>query len=582
MRQRKQIFAVAEHARGGFSGATVTSRSSQRRRVGCLVVNPTATSSRLIRLMRPRPTPPIRPAAAALRMLAVAMIAGLFTGCIGGPSFVTPDKRVAIDRSVIERPTGLELATYISNLTTPTAIAFETQDGPYKGAVIVAEGGIDGREPMIFGFKPDGTRFNIYPKNTNFLIRITESDLPLYGPIGGIALHDGEIFVTCRDCEGRGMIVAYTYANQRRTVVADLPAQGDFGMTDIAFHPTDGRLYFGLGAATNSGVVGIDNWDEGWVRQHSNVSDVPAVDLRLRESRFDTPNPTGGLLGGDDIAVTAPFQPFGTSKRLRINKSPTDKPTAALYSISPGGGDLRVEAHGLRNPRGLAFTEFGNLLITNNGMEMRGTRPVKDDPDTVLRVPPGGGTWFGWPDFSADLVPITDPRFQPPAEMIVRTGYPEVSFLVDHQGSGLIPPDRPTLVRGVFPSLSGASKMTFVAEQAGFDSARGNLLVALSGDRWPFATDGQRIKSPIGYKVVQLDPDSKQASDFVYNASRKPGSGSDPRALERPTDVKFGPDGALYIVDLGRIEYRRGKPWVKPGTGKVLRLAPGASPTTGL
>lgn len=542
-------------------------------------MNPPGTSSRLLGLMRPGPTLLSRTAAAVAQTIVIGAIAGVFAGCAGGPALLAPGKRVAIDRSIVERPVGLELTTYISNLTAPTAIAFETQEGPHKGSAIVAEGGLDGSEPHIFGFKPDGTRFNIYPKNTNFLIRLTETDLPLYGPIGGIALHDGEIFVSCRDRDGRGMIVAYTYANVRRTVVADLPAQGDFSVTDLAFHPTDGRLYFGLGAATNSGVVGIDNWDEGWVRHYPGTADVPAVDLRLRESRFDTPNPTGGLLGGDDIAVTAPFQPFGTSKKLRINKSPTDKPTAALYSISPGGGDLRVEAHGLRDPRGLAFNEFGNLLVTNNGMELRGTRPVKDDPDTVLRIPPGGGTWFGWPDFSADLVPITDSRFQPPTELVVRTGYPEISFLVDHQGSGLIPPDRATLVRGVFESLSGASKITFIGDQPGFSAARGNLLVALSGDRWPFATGGARIKSPIGYKVMLLDPDAKRASDFVYNASELPGAGTNPLALERPTDVKFGPDGALYIVDLGQVDYHRGSPRVKAGTGKVLRLAPSAAPT---
>lgn len=545
--------------------------SRQDRHAAPVVVNPGVNSSRLTAVMRFSP-----PTSRAARAFAIAVFAGALAGCSGGPTLLTPEKRVAIDRSLIERPVGLELTTYINNLTTPTAITFETQDGPFKGAMLVAEGGIDGREPRLFGFKADGTRFNIYPRNTNPLIRLTESDEPLYGPIGGIALRDGEIFVTCRDRAGRGMIVAYTYEAKRRTVVADLPAQGDFGVTDLAFHPSDGRLYFGLGSATNSGVVGIDNWDAGWVRRNSNVCDVPAVDLRLRESRFDTPNPTGGLLGGDDIAVTAPFQPFGTSKRLRINKSPTDKPSAALYSISPGGGDLRVEAHGLRAPRGLAFNEFGNLLITNNGMEMRGTRPVKDDPDSVLRIPPGGGTWFGWPDFSADLVPITDSRFQPPAQLIVRTGYPEVSFLVDHQGSGLIPPDRGTLVRGVFPSLSGASKMTFVGDQPGFAAVKGSLLVALSGDRYPFATGGAPLKGPIGFKIVQLDPDSKQSSDFVHNASQRPASRSshDSRALERPTDVKFGPDGALYIVDLGIIEYSRGKASVKAGTGKILRLAP--------
>ena len=524
--------------------------------------------------MRPLPKTSIA------RTLGCLAIAAAITGCSSGPTLLTADKRTPIDRGVVERPLGLELTTFIPNLTAPTSIAFATDEGPFKGSIVIAEGGIDGREPHIFGFKPDGTRFNIFPKNTNFLIRITAPEPPIFAPIGGIAIHDGEVFLSHRDAEGRGVISAFPIAGGKpRTVVSDLPAQGDFSVTDLAFHPTNGRLYFGLGAATNSGVVGIDDWQMGWPRKKPNVCDLPAVDLKLLGYRFDTRNPTGGLLGGDDIAVTAPFQPFGTSKKLRIAKSTTDKPTAALYSISPGGGDLRIEAHGIRYPRGLAFNEFGNLFVSNDGMEMRGTRPVKDDPDAVIRVPPGGGTWFGWPDFSTDLVPITDARFQPPAEMIVRTGYPEVSYLVDHQGSGLIPPDRPTLVRGVFPSLSGASKMAFVTDQPGFDAAKGDLLVALSGDRFPFATNGVQLKGPIGFKIMRLDPDSKEASDFVYNTSQLPSSKdkNDALAIERPTDVKFGPDGALYIVDLGQVEYRGGKTAVKDGSGKILRLAPDAT-----
>ena len=517
---------------------------------------------------------------ALARAIGTIAIAAAIGGCARGPTLLAPDKRTSIDRAVVERPLGLELTTFIPNLTAPTAIAFDNAEGPYKGSVLVAEAGLDDREPRLFGFRADGTRFNLYPKTTNPLIRITSDEVRIYGPIGGVAVRDGEVFISHRDREGRGMISAFGYNRTRRTVVSDLPAQGDFSVTDLAFHPTNGRLYFGVGAATNSGVVGIDNWDAGWVRKHPTVCDVPAVALRLRESRFDTPNPTGGLLGGNDIAVTAPFQPFGTGKRLRIPASATDKPTAALYSISPGGGDLRVEAHGIRHPRGLAFNEFGNLLVTNDGMEMRGTRPVKDDPDAVIRIPPGGGTWFGWPDFSADLVPITDSRFQPAAEMIIRTGYPEIFPLIDHQGSGLIPPDRPTLVRGTFDSLSGASKMALVGEQPGFGAARGNLLVALSGDRSPFATSGVKLRGPIGFKIVQLDPDSKQSSDFIYNTSGMPASRGkkNPLALERPTDVKFGPDGSLYIVDLGEIDYARGKAGVKAGSGKVLRLAPAPVP----
>jgi len=42
--------------------------------------------------------------------------------------------------------------------------------------------------------------------------------------------------------------------------------------------------------------------------------------------------------------------------------------------------------------------------------------------------------------------------------------------------------------------------------------------------------------------------------------------------LERPIDVKFGPDGSLYILDFGQMEMKNGKPEVKRGTGKIFKL----------
>lgn len=510
-----------------------------------------------------------------LNRFASLILCALFVGCAGMPRMLTDAQRVVIDRAVIERPVGLDVATYINDLTAPVAIAFENEPNDYVGSIIIAESGID-REPRIIGFRPDGTRFDIYPKSTNPLSQFLGRKDRIYGPIGGMAIRDGEIYVSHRDREGDGVISAFSYDGSRRTVIADLPARGDFGVTDLAFHPTNGRLYFGVGSATNSGVVGIDNWDHGWVRYNKKFCDEPSVDLKLLGYRFDTPNPSGGLLGGNDISVTGPFQPFGVSNRLRISKSTTGKPSAALYSISPGGGDVRVEAHGIRYARGLVFNDFGNLYVTNQGMELRGTRPVKDDPDSVLRIPPGAGTWFGWPDFSADLSPISDARFQPPQEMIARTGYPEVSFLIDHPGSGLIRPDRQTLVRGLFPSLSGASKMDFIEDQPGFEDGKGHLLVALSGDRSPWATGGSKLKGPIGYKVVKLDQDTKQSVDYIYNTTQQPAHllGKNSPALERPIDVKFGPDGALYILDYGRVEWNSSSPKIKTHTGRVLRVAP--------
>jgi len=516
-----------------------------------------------------------------IRSLLLAAAVGL-SGCAAGPHLVLENRRNVIDRAVVEYPNQMILTPYIGGLTSPCAVAFETEDPDYKGSVLVAEAGVDG-DPRVFGFKPDGTQFWIYPKHAQIPF-LSNLYYRIYGPIGGMVVSKGKIYVSHRDKYGMGVITQFDYNGNHNTVVGDLPAQGDYGVTDLAIHPINGRLYFGVGAATNSGVVGLDNWEEGWVNDHPEVCDRPLYDIKLNGFRFTTINPKGGLFGGDDIANTGPFQKFGASRQVRIPKSPVGKPTAAIYSVNIEGGDLRVEAHGIRLPRGLVFNEFGNLFATDNGMEMRGTRPVKDDPDSVLRVPLGAQIWYGWPDYTADLEPVSNQKFQPPQTMIIATGYPEIAPIIDRESSGLVPADRNQLLRGVFPALSGAAKMALVGDTADevFKPYRGNVIVALSGDRAPFANNNQKLVGPQGYTVKRVDLDTKQVSDFVQNTKRLPQSmirHSDADALERPIDAKFGPDGALYIVDYGQMIMKHGQERVEPKTGKIFRLGP-LNPTT--
>lgn len=497
---------------------------------------------------------------AAALLGAVALI-----GCQTTPTLLSPADQHAIDRRLVEYPTGFELKPYVRYLTAPSAIAFDPE-----GSLIIASGGVGESEVRLFGFKPDGRRFDIYPSGKR--IPIVGSKFRIYGPIGGIVVDQGRIFVSHRDENDEGVITAFGYDGSHRTIVGGLPAQGEYAVTDLAINPANGRLYFGVGSATNSGVVGIDDWDTGWVKHHIDFCDQSAVDLKLLGYRFDTKNPGAGLIGGADIAVTAPFQPFGTSKQLRIRRARNDKPTSAVYSVNPTGGGLRVEAYGVRYPVGMQFNEFGRLYMTNRGMELRGTRPVKDDPDVLLWLV--SGVWYGWPDFSADLYPIGESRFQPPVDMILRTGYPELSNLIDHETSGLIRPDRATLLRGTFASMSGAAKLDFAPGSGPFKPFHGQALVALSGDRSPFANGGEPIDAPTGYRVVRVDVETKQVWDFVKNTDGWPASrlGSKVEALERPTDVKFGPDGAMYIVDMGRIDMVKGVERVREGTGKIFRL----------
>jgi glucose/arabinose dehydrogenase len=51
-------------------------------------------------------------------------------------------------------------------------------------------------------------------------------------------------------------------------------------------------------------------------------------------------------------------------------------------------------------------------------------------------------------------------------------------------------------------------------------------------------------------------------------------------ALERPCDVKLGPDGALYILDMGRMQVKNGKEVYTARTGQIFRLSPTTPQTT--
>ena len=160
-------------------------------------------------------------------------------------------------------------------------------------------------------------------------------------------------------------MTAFEYNGSHKTIASDFPAQGEGSLTDIIVKGD--RLYFGLGAATNSGVVGPDDWQFGWVKNHPKFSDHSLVPLKLLGYRFDAKNPRSGLLGGDDIANGA--VPSVRRERSFLGAEvPDGKPTAAIYSANVAGGDVRNEAHGIRLPRGLAVDEWAADESTSRTM----------------------------------------------------------------------------------------------------------------------------------------------------------------------------------------------------------------------
>ncbi|MEA2710483.1 MAG: hypothetical protein QOF78_3084 [Phycisphaerales bacterium] len=506
-----------------------------------------------------------------LCLVAALMLSALsLPGCMQGPVFIESAARKPIDRKLVDYPGRAVLEEVVRGLTGPIDCDIDE-----NGILFVAESGAADRDPRIIGYRPDGTTFNIYPvkRTIVFPFDIIKVGFRLYGRIGGIAVANGKVYVSHRDEEGMGVITAFDYQGNHSTVIANLPARGDNGMSDLALHP-NGRLWFGVGSATNSGVVGLDNWH--WIKKYPNFSDRTFVDLKLNGYHFKSRNPDAGLFGGPEIAVTAPFQPFNVSSQTRIRAS--EFPTGAIYSVDANGGSLSVEAHGVRSPHGLTLNAYGNLYMTVGGMELRGTRPIKDDPDAMLRVT--RGTWYGFPDFSTDLVPITDQRFQLTGDMrqlLIKSGYDEISFLIDrnasNRGQGLIEPARGMLTAS-FQPLSGAERFDFVPEQGPLHEFRGHAIVPLSGDRGAFATSGRKLLERVGFKVVRVDPSSREVIDFIRNAKDMPASmlGKGEGLIERPVAAKFAPDGSLYIVDFGQLSVRDGREKVPPNMGRVFRL----------
>jgi glucose/arabinose dehydrogenase len=70
--------------------------------------------------------------------------------------------------------------------------------------------------------------------------------------------------------------------------------------------------------------------------------------------------------------------------------------SAAILSVRPDGGDLRVVARGVRNPFGLAIQPAtGAIYATVNGQDELGAAADPEPAEMLVHV--RQGAWYGWP-----------------------------------------------------------------------------------------------------------------------------------------------------------------------------------------
>ena len=431
-------------------------------------------------------------------------------------------------------PGGYRAEVVARGLSAPVMTTF----GP-DGAAYVVESGHKVDDP------PRVRRVDLATGEITTVVEFTGPDWIETGAVTGAVHADGALIVTNTD-----RLVRIEPHRMRRTIVDGLPGRGDHQTNHPVVGP-DGKVYFGVGSATNSGVVGSDNAAYAWLKDNRDVHDVPARDVVLAGRNYDDRDILGDL---SHTVRTGAFVPFGQETSAGQLIPGSVKASGAILRCEPDGSGLEVVAWGLRNPYGLAFAPDGRLFATEHGMDARSKRHVIGDFDDLYEIEEG--RWYGWPDFASG-VRLDDPSWGSGGQgrEPVLAEFPE--------------PDPPTPVVS-FPPHAGANGIAIAPSGSfGFE---GQAFVALFGDLAPVTTP--RLLTPVGFKVVRVDLEQRLIVDFAVNRIQGPASKLPHGGFERPSHCAFGPDGALYITDFGEIDIAPEKAGIRiqAGSGALWRI----------
>jgi glucose/arabinose dehydrogenase len=428
-----------------------------------------------------------------------------------------------IDVEDFDLPDGYRIEALVANLSIPTTAIF---DGP---DLLIAESGFKNTAaPRVLRVRPDGS------------VTIV-AQAGLQAPVTGLLAHDGSVYVSHR---GRVSLVGGD--GTLRDLLTGLRSDGDHQNNQIVMGP-DGFIYMGQGSVTNSGVVGVDNHVFGWLARHPQLQEAPCRDVVLTGDSYETDDP----LQPGKKATTGAYKPYRTPATPGETVKGERSCGGSIVRFRPDGSGLEVVAWGMRNPFGLAFDQGGALWATWHGADVRGSRPIFNDPDYLARVEPGA--WYGWPDFF-DGEPATASRFHAPGE-------PKPRMLWQAH---------PPLARAftVFPSHAAVCGFAF--SPGGAFGHAGDAFVAEYGTFAPLTT-GVNL-APAGFRVSRVDMRTRKVEAFARNDLPGPAYLNLQHGFNRPVDVLFATDSSLYVLDWGASTVDREGLKLVPRTGALFRI----------
>jgi glucose/arabinose dehydrogenase len=441
---------------------------------------------------------------------------GLYTMSEQKDKKQTPSRK--LDPGDIMLPPGYTIDVFASGLTSPINITFTG-----KGEMLVADSGITDGNGKVLKLTKQG--FTVIADGFN-------------PPLTGITEHQGDIYVA-----HRRYVTKIQSDGTKKDIIEGLPSNGDHHNNRVVFGP-DGKMYFGQGTATNSGVVGKDN---SWVKDHPFFHDYPGGRITLKGQNFQT----SGFLESfqNRLTATGAYVPFGVAAYPGKAVNGIIRANGSILRANPDGSELELVAWGLRNPFRLRFDRYNRLFVANHGMDVRGSRPIANSPDEFQWIRPG--FWYGFPDFTGGL-PVTLPQFRPEGE-------PQPAFLLaDHP----MEPPRPV---ASFPAHSGTMGFSFNDDPS--FAPVGDAFIAEFGADAPMTTGGELLPR-VGHRVSRIDMQTGQVTVFAINQSGLPASETDGGGFERPIDAVFGSGNELYIADFGLFSEES----VVPSTGVIWRI----------
>jgi glucose/arabinose dehydrogenase len=509
-------------------------------------------------------------------------------------------------------PSGYKVSVFAKNLNFPTAVAFKGNKKHFEVYVLESGHGL----PSICNDEtsfPGGVASPTNPFTPDILV-FDQNGGPVRGPLAkpssgpdslqahGPAIdiafekgfQGGRLFATDSNQAIRTpgaqnnssrIVTVDPDTGQVTPFIAGLPT-GDHPAEQITFK--DDWIYWSQGSTTNSGVVGNDNG--GGANQH----DIPCQDIVLSSNTFSS---GGGVFtsGYSSHGVTNPGGAVAAFTGATGHGICDGAILRAKVKSSSPKDTIEPFSWGYRNPYGIRFAPDdhplkGGLFATENGEDERGARPTNNSPDRLQFAQQnhdGSPDYHGWPDrfgfldsTQAVFNPVGGPGDDDPASAVGKPVKPILAF----------PPQPITVPLALEPADVAAVGLDFVPKSfVGGPVKKGAALISREGD-FGFSASNGTPEAGHDIELVNFGggndgPLQLQLQRFAYNTTFEQAFPDGLRGINRPVDLKFGPDDCAYLVDYGAVrDFGQSDPASKfvapadaplvqiPGTGVIWKI----------